>query len=160
LGVFVNGKVDNVNDGNDFVTIVQGLQASPTSLSLSDYSRAGNATDNPTEGSNRVDITDMTVNAYALWNLNAAGLSWIAPTGITQLAAREGHDVLDIWPNYPNGQGNAISAYMSEQPGTSQDPYLQITYTLPPVLAGPTTVSAAQGGMLAFSGGDAITVSD
>jgi hypothetical protein len=130
LGVFVTGTSDSVNDGNDFVTVTQGLQASSTSLTGNDYNKAGNAIDNPIEGSNRIDITGITVNSYVLWTLNANGLSWIKPGGISQFAVREGHDVLDLW-SYQNGQADVISAYMSEQPGTAQDPYLQITYTIP-----------------------------
>ncbi len=132
LGVFITGKLDSIPDGNDFITIVQGLQASGSTLSTGDFSKAGDAIDHPTEGSNRVTIPSMTTNGYVQWNLNSTGLNWITKGGITKLAAHEGHDVLDLWPNYASGQADVISAIMSEQPGTSQDPYLRITYTLPP----------------------------
>jgi hypothetical protein len=91
------------------------------------------------------------VNGYVQWNLNTAGLSWIARGGITKLAAREGHDVLDLWPDYASGQADVISAYMSEQSGTSQDPYLKITYTIPTAMppssktAGIAAVKSAAG---------------
>ena len=131
LGVFVTGALDSINDGNDFVSIVQGLQASSTTLVPADYSKAGNAIDKPTEGSDRVDITGIKAGGYVEWNLNASGLKWITRGGITKLAAREGHDLLDLWPHYASGQADVISAIMSEAPGTSQDPYLQVTYTIP-----------------------------
>ena len=130
LGLFVTGTSDTLNDGNDFVTLTQGLEASPTSLAVNDYNKAGNATDDPTEGANRIDITNITTNSYIQWNLDAAGLSWITPGEISQFAVREGHDALDLY-TYQTNQADAINAYMSEQPGTSQDPYLQITYTIP-----------------------------
>ena len=143
LGVFVTGTADSVNDGNDFVTVVQGLQASPTILNVNDFSKAGNAGDHPVEGSNRVDITGIATNAYMQWTLSPTGLTWISPGGFSQFAVREGHDVLDVWPGYANGQGDAISAYMSEQPGTSQDPYLKITYTIPSSNQPPTIATPA-----------------
>lgn len=131
LKLFVTGKYNHRNDGNDFVTVVQGRQASPTGLSASDYPNAGDAITNPTEGSTRVDITNMVISAYSSWILNATGISWVSKTGYTALALREGHDVLNIWPGYASGQINAIHVSMSEQPGTNQDPILEITYITP-----------------------------
>ena len=92
LGVFVTGTSDSLNDGNDFVTVTQGLQASSASLTGNDYNKAGNAVDNPTEGSNRIDITGITVNSYALWTPNSNGPRLDkASGGISQFAVREGH---------------------------------------------------------------------
>jgi hypothetical protein len=130
MGLFVTGTSDTLNDGNDFVTVTRGYEASATSLTVNDYNKAGNATDDPTEGGNRIDITSIPANSYIQWNLNAAGMSWITPGGVSQFAVREGHDALDIY-DYQTNQADSINAYMSEQPGTSQDPYLQITYTIP-----------------------------
>src|SRR5262249_38984565 len=90
LGVYVIATQDNANDGNDFVSVVQGLQASPQTLTGTDYAKAGDAVDNPTEGSNRLDITNLTLNAYKTWTLNSAGISWIVPGGVSQFAVREG----------------------------------------------------------------------
>jgi Dockerin type I domain len=142
LGLFVTGTSDTLNDGNDFVTLTQGFEASPTSLTVNDYNKAGNATDDPTEGANRIDITNIATNSYIQWNLNTAGLSWITPGGVSQFAVREGHDALDLYA-YQTNQADAINAYMSEQPGMSQDPYLQITYTIPNQ---PPTIASLSGG--------------
>ena len=131
VGLYVTGKDDSISDGNDFIAIVQGFQASGNSLVVGDYSKAGNAIDNPTEGSNRLSIPSLAVNGYDDWTLNSAGLAWITRGGITKLALREGHDLLNAWPNYAAGQGDVISADMSETPGTAFDPYLQVTYTIP-----------------------------
>lgn len=131
LGVFVTGKQDAINDGNDFLTVVQGLQASPASLTAADYTAAGNALANPAEGSGRVDITGIPSNAFTQWSLNTTGLSWITRGGITKLAVREGHDVLNLWPAFKGQSGDSIHALLSEQAGTSQDPYLRVDYTVP-----------------------------
>ena len=100
VGVFIIATDDSINDGNDYIAIVQGLQASGNTLAVGDYSKAGNAIDNPTQGSNKVFIPTMTVNGYDQWTLNAAGLAWIASGGVTTLAVREGHDLADVWPGY------------------------------------------------------------
>jgi hypothetical protein len=92
-----------------------------------DYSKAGNAIKNPTEGSSRIDISSI-VPGYVEWDLNSIGLSWISKTGYTKLALREGHDILDMWPGYKNGFGNSIHAYLSEYDNISQGPYLEIVY--------------------------------
>lgn len=131
LKLFVTGKYNHRNDGNDFVTVVQGRQASPTALANSDYPNAGDAITNPTEGSNRVDITNILISAYSSWILNATGISWVSKTGYTAIALREGHDLLNIWPAYASGQLNAVHVSMSEQSGTNQDPILEITYIIP-----------------------------
>ena len=126
--LFVTGKRNDLNDGKDFLAVVQGFQASPSSLTGADYAKAGNAITSPIEGSSRVDITGIATGGYVSFNLNASGLQWISKTGFTQLAVREGHDLLDdLWPGYSKGKGNTIDAYMSEQ-GLAFAPYLQVTY--------------------------------
>jgi hypothetical protein len=131
LKLHITGKANNKNDGTDFVAVVQGRQASPLSLSNTDYVNAGDNILNPTEGSNRVDITSIVINAFTSWDLNAAGLSWISTTGYSNFALREGHDILNFWAAFKNGQGNSLSVAMSEQAGTALDPVLEITYIVP-----------------------------
>ena len=121
---------DHDNDGNDFVTVVQTSQASPTALVAADHLQCG-AVDNPTEGidvSERKDITSISADQYLTFNLNSVGKNWISPTGYTQLGLREGHDVLDL----PVEQGKYLSTgiviYSSEAAGFSQDPYLEVSY--------------------------------
>ncbi|MFN8497390.1 MAG: hypothetical protein U0641_05995 [Anaerolineae bacterium] len=140
--VYVTGKSLSKNDGAAFVSIVQGAQASPTTLTTADYNKAGAPVTNPTEGSNRLDIASIGPGGYARWDLNPAGLGWLSKTAPTKLALREGHDIVNAWPSFVAGQGNYISAYLSEQAGTSQDPYIDITYTLAPVTSTPTATSA------------------
>lgn len=119
--------VDNTsNNGNNFVSLVQTSQASPNNLSASDYDQAG-AIASPVEGSNRLDFSNITINQYTVIPLNMTGLSWINKTGITLLGLREGHDIVNMPPD--NEAENGIRAYSSEQPGTSQDPYLTVIYT-------------------------------
>jgi hypothetical protein len=128
LALYVTAKLDDVKDGNDFISVVQGRQASPTALTLSDYPKAGNQLQGATEGAARVGLSNVPLNAYTTWNLNASGLAWVTKGGYTQLALREGHDLLNIWPNYGSGKGVALTVVMSESATPSQTPYLEITY--------------------------------
>lgn len=141
LKVFVSSKGVKDDDGDDFLTVVQGLQPSESTLTTADFDLAG-AVDAPTEGiqpSDRRDLSAISVNQYLLFPLSAAGHSWISKTGPTKLALREGHDVRDsaftpvtrTTATYP--QYNTIQLKTSEAPGTSTDPILEVTYTLPPV---------------------------
>jgi len=127
LYLYAQSISDSDNDGNDFIAVVQTSQASPTSLITDDFDQAG-AVHNPIEGSNRVDLTGISTSAYTALTLNSTALGWISKTGYTRLGIREGHDILD---NVPNGF-NRGRFYSSEQTGTSQDPYLEVTYTVPP----------------------------
>ncbi len=129
LYVYVTTKRNNLNDGNDFFSIVSGMQSSPTTLAKSDYSKVGDNATNPTEGSNRLDLTNVLINSYSVWTLNQNGTSWISKTGYTQLGIREGHDISNIPPALGGNQGNYLGFHYSEQSGTIQDPYLDITYT-------------------------------
>jgi RHS repeat-associated protein len=138
LKVYVVSKLNNDNDGDDWVTVVQGTQASVSSLVVADYDNAGNAT-NPVEGidtSERKDITNVPTSQYLTFNLNNTGKNWISPTGSTKLALREGHDATNSAFVGSYGQYNQLYIRNGEYSGASYDPILEVTYTIPP----PTTV--------------------
>jgi len=116
----VNEKFNLDNDGNDFVVIVQTSQASPLSLTVEDYDQCG-VVNNPTEGSNRIDIGNILVGDYNSWALNATGTGWVSKTGWTLLGLREGHDVLDD----SVADDNEVDIDSSE---STNPPYLEATY--------------------------------
>ncbi len=132
---------DGINDGSDYVTVVQTSQATHTTLANADYDMCG-AINNPTEGidsGQRKDITSITNGSTQTFTLNATGMSWVkksaqasacsATAGITCLGVREGHDTTDTKPG-TDSAGNQVSFTASEQTGTATDPVLAITYTL------------------------------
>lgn len=130
--------VNNVNDGNDFISLVQTTQASNTSLSLDDADQCGGLS-SVVEGINTTDRIDLTgkSNGQYSFPLNSIGLTWISLTGFTKLGLREGHDLLNI--SFPLGAGftqNGVVLSFSETTGTGGDPYLNVTYTIP---SSPTT---------------------
>ncbi len=149
LNVYATTKDNTLNDGLDYLTVVQTSQGTHTTLTTTDYDQCGAIT-SPTEGiatGERKDVTSVTASAYLVFNLNATGLSWIksagsasacsATTGITCLGIREGHDTTNTVMS--TGTDVSLSSLVtfssSEQTGTSQDPYLAVTYTYVP----PTT---------------------
>lgn len=146
-------SIDNSdNDGDDWVTVVQASSASHTTLSTADYDTAG-AINTPTEGidsGERKDLTSISTAAYTVITLNATGRGWVnvsggtsqcsATTGITCLAIREGHDVLDS--QITTDTSSYAYFYASENTGTANDPYLSVTYS-PPSSAPTVTTSAA-----------------
>jgi RHS repeat-associated protein len=141
LKVYVSSKTDNDNDGDDFVTVVQSTQPSTTTLTTADYDLAG-AVHSPVEGiatTERKDITNVTTGAYLTFTLNATGQSWISKTSNTKLALREGHDVKDTAFAGTTGQYNRLAIRASEYSGTSSDPKLEVTYTIP---GAPTPIDA------------------
>ncbi|HBV33047.1 TPA: hypothetical protein DEB72_00750, partial [Patescibacteria group bacterium] len=98
LKLFVDAKLNNDNDGADWVTVVQGFEPNTASLSTADYDLAGSV-NSPVEGvdvTQRKDITGVATGQYLTFNLNTTGRSWVLTNGYTKLAVREGHDVLNI----------------------------------------------------------------
>lgn len=155
LKVWVDSKLNNDNDGQDFVTVVQGTQPSTAALTTADYDLASTI-NTPVEGigaAERKDITTVTVGAYLTFSLNATGVGWVNKTGPTKLALREGHDVLDapftIIANQAQAAAGMVTMAASAKPGpsvsgynqlilrtgeyagTSSDPILEVIYTTP-----------------------------
>ncbi|PIS04710.1 MAG: hypothetical protein COT81_04980, partial [Candidatus Buchananbacteria bacterium CG10_big_fil_rev_8_21_14_0_10_42_9] len=118
------------NDGTDYITIVNPTPATNNALITDDYDQFG-AVNNPTEGIdsvNRVDLSNITVEQYQDFPLNATGLSWIDITGWTNLGAREGHDAEDS--PYAGGSDtfNYLRWYDSDETGTTKDPKLVVEH--------------------------------
>ncbi len=134
LKVFVNSKLNNDNDGDDWMTVVQGSQPSTSSLITADYDLAGSI-NTPTEGvdvGERKDISTVATGQYLNINLNSAGKSWVSKTGSTKLALREGHDVVDSSVVLGSGQYNQLTLRTANYIGTTSDPMLSVTYTITP----------------------------
>ena len=121
-------KFTGVNDGNDFVSVVQSNPASNTTMSTADYDQVGDAVDNPTEGvdsGDRIDITTWSTSGYNDFPLNSTGLGWIDEAGITKLGVREGHDIVD---SAPASGTTGVRGYYADRSGTSNDPKLVVEH--------------------------------
>lgn len=133
LYVYGLGSENTDNDGDDWITVVQTNQADTSTLTTSDFDQCGSVS-NPTEGvdaGGRIDISSFNTSGYNQFVLNATGRGWIDKVGTTKLGLREGHDAQNI--QLAGNTRNTIDIYMSEQTGTSNDPYLEVTVSYPEV---------------------------
>ncbi len=158
LKVFVESKLNDDNDGDDWVTVVQTTQPSTSGLTTADYDLAG-AINNPIEGmdqSERKDITNISTTQYTTFNLNYTGKNWISKTGFTKLGLREGHDVIDSPFVGTSGQYNQINVRTSEYTGTASDPVLEVTY----YTTAPTPATIQDASYTYDANGNILTITD
>lgn len=139
LNIYITSKTNGDNDGTDYAVVVSSSQGTHTTLTTTDFDQVG-----ATAYSDTPDFSTLTINTYNTLTLNASGRAAIkgsgqtstcsATAGITCLSVREGHD----YANHPIACGfpgpsltrNRITFRTSEQTGTSEDPYLSVTYTV------------------------------
>jgi hypothetical protein len=101
--------------------VVQTSQPSTSALTTADFdaltfTSGGSLALSASEGGEYVHIT-----------LNSTGKGWISKTDWTKLGVILGRDLTNTAPT----GNNSSDIYFSEQTGTSQDPYLEVTYTVP-----------------------------
>jgi len=122
----------NDNDGKDYLTLVQTSQESNTSLTANDFNNCGSTHDaiEGIDSGDRIDISDLsaTPERYLSFDLNSGGIEWVSLDGYTLLGMRQGHDIEDHV--IINDTNNYVVTTFSEYAG-SQDPYLEVTYTVP-----------------------------
>ena len=158
LKVYVDSKLNDDNDGDDWVTVAQGSEASPTSLVTADYDNAGSVS-NPTEGidnTERKDITGVSTGQYLVFTFNTTGKGWVSKTGNTKLALREGHDDINSSFTGSSGQYDQLTIRTAEYTGTTSDPILEVTYTTSP--PAPTVIQDAS--YTYDNNGNVLTISD
>lgn len=138
LGVYVTAKdSDTSSDGYGYFQVVETSQPSSSALTTADYDLCGDAISNPTTGSNTINYSSITTGDYSIFTLDSTGLSWVAAngvasscgggTGVTCLGIREGHDIQNVAGTTFTKR---IRINTSETTGTSQDPYLTVTYSV------------------------------
>lgn len=134
MSIFATSKANNDNDGSDLLDLMQTTQASSAQLVVADYNNIGAPT-----GATSLDITSVTTSAYNVFTLNATGLTWIkksgqtancgVTTGVTCLGIQENH-VTDGFTGLADSVGgNQVLFSTSENTGTTQDPFMTITYS-------------------------------
>jgi RHS repeat-associated protein len=133
LKIYVSSKLNNDNDGDDWVSVINTSQTSTSTLATGDFSKTG-STNNPIEGisiSERKDITNVSTFAYLTFNLSQTGLSFISTATSTLLGLREGHDAKDSPFTGSTGQYDSLTFRTSNYTGTTYDPILEVTYVVP-----------------------------
>lgn len=158
LNVYVTATSSGLtdNDGDDYINVVQTSQPNSTTFTTADYDLVG-AVSNPPTGATAIDLTaGFTVGAYNTFNLNTTGISWVKIDGqnsscgtskaTTCLGLREGHDMVNS--AFTGVGANTITISTSEAAGTSQDPYLEVTYIIPIATVDLKANTILQGNML------------
>ena len=111
-----------------YLGVVQTTQDSITNLTVEDYNKCGN-TNYPIEGGDRISVGNQLIGKYSQFILNDIGKSWISKTGYTKLGIRFDLDMENIPPT--NSNETHFVVHFSESPGTTKDPYLEVTYYIP-----------------------------
>lgn len=112
------------NDAQAYMVLAEASQASDIELVLSDYSEVGTVALSDTH-----TISGINKTAYTTFTMTGAGLANISGTDNSRFSFREGHDFEDISINPSANVTNSGYARTIEQPGTSEDPLLEFTYT-------------------------------
>ena len=152
LGLYVLSKSDGDIDAQDYISAFVGMQASETSLTAADITTAGSEV---IDSGERKDLATISTSAYLIFTLNATGLANVKTSGQASACGvtagyscfvfLEGHDAEGTV--IADGASNGISVSSSETGGTSQDPYLSVTYTVAAaaLALGPTFSVGANG---------------
>ena len=153
LSIYVNSKVNQVNDGNDFINIYTTSPASDSALVTADYDQIGT-----TVQSTSIDIGSVSTSAYNAFVLNATGEGNIDGSGVTKFGVREGHDVTDNTIGGGSAE-NVVRVAMTED--SVGDPKLVVEHS-PSSVAYTTSVAdgLSLGDVLAKTYGTYITQAD
>lgn len=112
-------KASANSGGSPSVGVVSASQANTSELVNADFDNIAN-----TEFATRV--TSFSSGTYVQWTLNSSGLANISKTSYSKFGMREGNDIDDSDP----AEARAYQTfYLSEESGTTNDPYISIDYT-------------------------------
>lgn len=119
--------VEVTNDTYGRGGLFSASQASPTALANSDYTAVG-ATEIAT---NNILFRTVSLTAYFDYTFNGTGLALISKTTFTLISGRSLFDSSNQDPGLGGDQHNLVSIRNADQTGTSNDPYMTVTYTIP-----------------------------
>lgn len=124
FSVKITGKAD---DFTQTAALVGFSPASDTAFVTGDFDAFGTTRYADTD----VAIADMVDESYSSWSLNSTGIAAISKTGITKFGVRLSGDVDNSEPTWSGGAISHFNVYYRENTGTSSDPKLEVTYTVP-----------------------------
>ena len=129
LSIYMDNKLDQVNDSDSYGAIVNSTNDSDTAFTHNDYNNYGT-----TKYSDDLDITSMTNAAYNDFNFNATGLAYLVADGtynIARFGLREGHDIEDTGGSIGTGtdKQSQTNVNFTDNTGTTKDPKLVIEHS-------------------------------
>lgn len=126
LSVYGTAKQDDLT-ATPNVDVYTATPASNTVLALSDMVNVGAVSQTGAP----LTYASWTVAAYNAFALNATGISNVATSGVTKFALRNAnYDVANSTPPYIASTRSSVSGNFADQVGTTNDPKLDVTYTL------------------------------
>lgn len=116
--------VTNVNPGSgDALSVITTTPASNTAIVTGDWGNVGT-----TLQATGVSLSTLTASAYNGITLNSTGLGNVSKTSITKFGFRIAEDISNTQP--VDGSINSVVYASADTTGTSQDPKLDVTYTV------------------------------
>lgn len=125
IGLYGSSKVNTLGDMD--IHIAGSSQANANNLTGTDYAAAGGTS----FGSKAYSV--YSTSAYNDITLNAAGISNIDTEGVSKFSMKSGWDINESFTGTWAGWANSSQVLFvsSDAAGTTQDPKLTITFTLP-----------------------------
>ena len=116
--------VTNINPGSgDALSVITTTPASNTAIVTGDWGNVGT-----TLQATGVSLSTLTTNTYNAITLNSTGLGNISKTSITKFGLRTAEDISNTLP--VDGSQNDVTYSSADNTGTTQDPKLDVTYTV------------------------------
>lgn len=126
LSLFGVSKIDNLGVSPD-VDVYAATPASNNALTAADYSQIGSTS----QTGSPVSYAGWSTAAYNAFTFNATGRSNVSLTGISKFGTRNAnYDVANVAPTWSATSESLLENYHADQVGTTNDPKLEITYTL------------------------------
>ncbi len=136
-GAYINTHPNS----NDFLTLVRTTLHNPPLLTVEDFGQF-DSVDNPTELSNRFDISQQfNLGEQIVFPLNQAGLQNINKTGFSEFGLRAGYD-LATTPN--SGENTELQVFLWSGNSAFFKPTLTINYTTPFNLCGNNVIDSGE----------------
>jgi hypothetical protein len=146
VSLFGSGKQDPSAAAPD-IDVVASAPASNTAIANADFSQVGGTVRTTAP----ITYANWSTVAYNVFTLNASGIGLIALGGITKLGARNRNcDIDAVAPAWASTTATFLQGYFADQGGVTNDPKLDITYTLVPIAG---TLATGAVGTVVTSGG-------
>lgn len=120
LGLRVHSQSDAFGQT---LELVASTPASNTDLVASDYVELGT-----TRYATGISVGSLSTSAYNVLSLNATGRAAITTTGISKFGMRLSGDLDDAPPSWVADAATVVNVISAESSGTTNDPYLEVTY--------------------------------
>ncbi len=127
LSLYGETKTDGSGNAPDY-NIYTSTPASNTDLINSDYGQIGT-----TAQATAITYSSISTSGYNDFTLNATGIGNISKTSVSKFACRDTtYDAVGASPTWGSAfNSTSILFFAADRTGTSQDPKLVITYTVP-----------------------------